>query len=389
MASLILDLVKEKPIEEVKRFMQAKNVSVNWDGNLYIFNYGAAPDFSDPYVCEARGIIIDAAEKKVVCRGYDKFFNFHEEYAAPIDWNTASVQEKVDGSIIKAYFYDGKWRFATNAVINADNCEVPAINANMSRTYKSFGELIRATKNHKDIPFDKMDKGSTYIFELVSPFNHVVVHYKDALLYHTGTRDNTTGMEREEDIGIIKPKRYPLHSMDECIDAVKRLNQAGAMVKQEGFVVVDGNYNRIKVKAPEYLLFHAQANNHVLTKERVLNMIESDDFSHELFLEQFPEFKDIFDWYEKELKRFKEACVCHIKTARTMAQIQGMTPKEIYAEYKDSPYCFVVMSAINRPDLTPDEIVSGIRESKKRKLLREYEPEKTETRSEKNIETEK
>ena len=385
MPNLILDLIKNKPIEEVKQFMNEKAVSVSWNDNLYIFNYGAAPDFSDPYVCEARGIIINVDKKEVVCRGYDKFFNFSEPYAADIDWASARVQEKVDGSIIKAYYYNGEWRFATNAVINADTCQVPQINANIGGIYRTFGELIRAAENYKDIPFDKLDKGSTYIFELTSPYNHVVVHYDKILLFHTGTRDNKTGQERVEDIGIIKPKQYPLRSMDECIEAVKKLNKEGEQVDQEGFVVVDKDYNRIKVKAPEYLLFHSMANNHVLTKERVLDMVESDDFDEKLFLEQFPEFEDVFNWYEYEIDHFRRECKNHIVVTREMARIQKLTPKEIYAIYKDDPYCFVAMSAVNRQDLTAKQIINYVRESKKRALIHDYIPDWREKLSKEEI----
>ena len=372
MASLILDLIKQYPIEIVKEMMNEKAVSVSWDGDLYIFNYGAAPDFSDPYVCEARGIIIDVVRQEVVCRGFDKFFNFSESYAASIDWESAKVQEKVDGSIIKLYWYDGSWRFATNSVINARNSHVSEINANLGGVYHNFDELIRAAENYGSIPFEKLDKNATYIFELVSPYNHVVIHYGKIMLYHTGTRDNRTGQERVEDIGVIRPAEYSFHTLDECISAVKELNRSSRGVEKEGFVVVDKDFHRIKIKAPEYLFFHSKANNHVLTKERVIEMIESDDFDEKLFLEQFPEFADVFSWYESELKRFRAECEAHALAGFRAAQEGSLTAKEVYAKYQDDPYSFVVMNAFNRPEKTMREVMNDIRHSKKMSLLSEY-----------------
>lgn len=44
---------------------------------------------------------------RVVCRPFDKFFNSKEaeHKLEPLDWATARAYEKVDGSLIKCYFY--------------------------------------------------------------------------------------------------------------------------------------------------------------------------------------------------------------------------------------------------------------------------------------------
>lgn len=44
---------------------------------------------------------------RVVCRPFDKFFNSKEagHKKEPVDWTSARVYEKVDGSLIKCYFY--------------------------------------------------------------------------------------------------------------------------------------------------------------------------------------------------------------------------------------------------------------------------------------------
>ena len=57
-------------------------------------------DFNLPIVKECRGIILTDAGR-VVCCPFFKFFNYGESYADSIDWATARVQEKIDGSIMK------------------------------------------------------------------------------------------------------------------------------------------------------------------------------------------------------------------------------------------------------------------------------------------------
>ena len=48
-------------------------------------------------------------------------------------------------------------------------------------------------------------------------------HYFKTSLYHIGTRSNITGIESEEDIGIKKPKSFPLSSLADCLAAAAAL----------------------------------------------------------------------------------------------------------------------------------------------------------------------
>ena len=68
---------------------------------------------------ELGGIIIDCERCEVVCWPFRKFGNHNEGYADTIDWSTARVQEKVDGSIVKLWYDEanGKWQFSTNGCI--------------------------------------------------------------------------------------------------------------------------------------------------------------------------------------------------------------------------------------------------------------------------------
>ena len=173
-------------------------IKVKQEENYAIFNYGFGCDYSNPLVQEARGIIIDTESLQVVCWPFRKFGNYTESYADSIDWNTAKVQEKVDGSIVKLWFDHrlGKWQFSTNGVIRAEKAPLESVRAS------NYLSLIQKAKNFADIPFQTLDRDYTYIFELVSPDNQVVVPYDATMLYHTGTRSNVTGEETDMDIGI-------------------------------------------------------------------------------------------------------------------------------------------------------------------------------------------
>ena len=64
--SLICDLMFTN--DNWKEIIESKGIRINVDNSYVIFNYDSGCDFSDPYVCEARGIIIDAVGCRVVCR---------------------------------------------------------------------------------------------------------------------------------------------------------------------------------------------------------------------------------------------------------------------------------------------------------------------------------
>jgi hypothetical protein len=241
------------------------------EGDYAVFNYNINCDFRDPIVQEARGIILDTVRCEVVCWPFRKFGNYNEGYADEIDWTTARVQEKVDGSIVKLWFDHALsvWQFSTNRTIRAEKAGVeehPAL---------TYATVIKRAENYSKIPFDSLDKNSTYIFELVSPETKVVVDYGATKLYHIGTRSNLTGEEREEELGIEKPKQYSLGSLSETIEAARSLNadMGSSSVDAEGFVVVDAKWNRVKVKALEYVAAHHLSSVATISKKDCVYML--------------------------------------------------------------------------------------------------------------------
>ena len=288
------------PEDFEERLAREHRIKVKREGALAIFNYHIECQFSDPIVQEARGIIIDCERCEVVCWPFRKFGNHNEGYADTIDWSTARVQEKVDGSIIKLW-YDharGDWQFSTNGLIRAELANVD------ERVGLTYHDVILHTENYRDIPFERLDKDSTYIFELVSPETQVVVRYETPLLYHLGTRSNLTGEERLEDIGIRKPASYPLASLAECLDAAAVLNREdedAEDVTKEGFVVVDGDWHRVKVKSPDYLVMHRLRLSRTVSKEDCLSLLLSGSGDVELLCSANPALIPTIKYYDFRL----------------------------------------------------------------------------------------
>ena len=313
--NFVLEAIQNNTWNDVVDMMISKKIKVKTKGDVAIFNYNIDADFNDPIVCQSRGIIIDFIEKKVVCRAFDKFFNYSEPYAATIDWASASVQEKIDGSIVKLYHYKGEWRWATNGMIDASDANIAD-----GLPVKSFFGIIRKCINYQDIIYtlNSLDKNYTYIFELVSPYNKIVVRYNECKLYHIGTRNNLTGQEYDIDIGVEKPKRFPLSTLEQCIIAASVLNKGNEHVETEGFVVVDQFFNRVKIKSPEYVTLHHNVFNHILSVNTIVNLLCNEDFNTESFLIQFPEYREQFNVVQDAIDSFYDECTATMIAARNL-----------------------------------------------------------------------
>lgn len=309
--SLICELIYTN--KNWREILESKKIIIKTEGYYSIFNYDVGCDFSDPYVCEARGIIIDTEMCHVVCRGFDKFFNVQESYASEIDWDSAVVQEKIDGSIIKFW-----WSKRLNQWVVSTNGTIFAKDAPCNNTY-SFYDIVLKAENYKTImetlKFDYEARCYTWIFELVSQYNQIVIKYDNTVLYHIGCRNNTTGWEyliRTKFYPV--PKIYPLKTLDDCLHAVNELNKS-ITVTNEGFVVADKYFNRIKIKSPEYFEVHRLIGNHIYNKEKVIDFVlskqkfEVDEFNNDIF-RLYKKYYDFnIDLFRYGLSEFLDYCL--------------------------------------------------------------------------------
>lgn len=283
--------------ENWKELIQQKPyfITVKEDEKYILLSYSQIDsDFSLELVQECRGIILRKSDLKIVCYPFDKFFNIQEINASFINWNTAKVQQKLDGSIIKIW-YDRLWHISTNGTINAVNAELQ----NSLGQAKNYQDLFLGADNFSYSLFDTLSINKTYIFELTSPYNRIVVPYGNTEIWHIGTRNNDTFEESSEDIGIQKPKEYPLYSATACLMAVQELPYS-----EEGYVVVDGHFNRIKIKSPAYVAAHHLRGEGTLNNKRIVEMIKSN--GQDDFLSIYPEYTDAFQNVIEALNLFLE-----------------------------------------------------------------------------------
>lgn len=150
--------------------------------SLLLFKYDqiASPE-AHPIVIECRGLILDEANNwNIVSHPFHRFFNESTGNAAKIDWRTARVQEKVDGSLMHVYWYGGEWNVASSG--NPDAA------GEVNDFGFTFRDLFWKTWDAQALPLDLLDPDLTYMFELTSPYNRVVVPHKACKLTLIGVR---------------------------------------------------------------------------------------------------------------------------------------------------------------------------------------------------------
>lgn len=278
----VLKYLTTKSITDLTKEFSIKATFHKEHPELVLLKYNQIDSpMGNPIVQECRGIILNTDNWSVVSRPYSKFFNHGEGHAAPIDWNTASVLEKLDGSLTTMYWYKGKWHVSSSGV--------PDGTSEVGDFGMTFAELFwRVFKESKyELP---KDTTKCYVFELMTPFNRIVVRQDFNRLVLTGVRDITTLKEEAPDpkYGFEVVKKFSdLASFDALDGTFKDIDP----VRQEGYVVVDANFNRVKVKHPGYVALHHMAGG--MSKKAMLQLVRANEKTE--FLTYFPEYQGLYD----------------------------------------------------------------------------------------------
>lgn len=277
-------------------------------GELVHFKYNQIESpMAEQVVRECRGIILNESDNwRVVSRAFDKFFNYGEGHAARIDWATASVQEKVDGSLCVVYPYAGRWHVATTGT--------PDGGGPVNSSSVTFADYFWDTLERYGDPFSAMrpdNFSACFMFELMGPENRVVVPHEEPHLVVLGGRSvipvvgkeftahdaanylGRFGRWRQE---LPAVRSFPLQSFED----IERSFSSMSPLQQEGYVVVDSHFNRVKVKHPGYVaLHHAKSG---LTEKAFIEICRRGETSE--VLAAFPEFRPLMERTKEKIDTY-------------------------------------------------------------------------------------
>lgn len=313
------------------------SIKVKRKDGFVIFNYNQlSSDFNIDLVRECRGIIFKEGEWECpVCHAFDKFGNYGEEYVPNLDWSTIKVSEKIDGSIMKLWCYNGCWNLSTNGNIDAKDAPIADIRKEdfAQVFWEGIFQHISHTNDGGKLPaiidwFNLLNPDCTYIFELVSPYNRVVIPYKYTDVYFLGARHNATNYQWGCDEVAAKilhvdmlprPKIYPMQTLADIVKVAEDLPW-----DEEGFVCFDKDFNRCKIKSPKYVLAHFARNNNVITRKHLVDIILKGEMKE--FLIYAADYKDQMEYTRQlmdDFVSFMDACALLARNLRKLERAEA------------------------------------------------------------------
>jgi RNA ligase len=246
----------------------------NGDLSLYCYSKQCVFDRSwNDVTISARGIILDS-HGEIVATPFPKFFNFGEMGQRWPD-EPFKVYEKLDGSLIIAFWHDGEWKTATKASFNSDQAKWA------KAKLKDLGQYL--------VP------GITYLFEAIYKENRIVVNYDFEDLVLLGAYE-ASGAEVPflelswfyKKLGFRCARTVAVSSFTDLMDWAKELP-----ISEEGWVVRFQSGLRLKVKGEEYKRVHNLVSN--LTPLAIWDVLKSGGDINNVRKDLPEEFIDDFD----------------------------------------------------------------------------------------------
>lgn len=269
----------------------------------------------EPVVQECRGLIL-TYDLKVVCRPFDRFFNYGEAGTDAYDFTGYTFHQKLDGSLIKVYYWQGMWRIATRGTAFAESAvgdhgitfEELALKAFGCTSLTEFDDKLRNTL--------QFNASMTYLFELTAPENRIVTPYAEAFATLLAVRESITGKyfptKYVRSFGMFKHNKteegYTIQEIVKKADSLKNL--------EEGFVGYDKDgVPRVKVKSAAYVAVHC-FKSEGLNVKRCCELVLTGE--EEEYLTYFPEDHPIIAPYSEALNNLLEQTESAYKTHRSI-----------------------------------------------------------------------
>lgn len=302
---------------------------------LTIWNYSQKTQYEgkwDEITLQCRGLVTDE-KGNIVARPFRKFFNMEESKHTP----TAEfdVYEKMDGSLIIVFWYDGGWVVASRGSFTSE-------------------QALAATEHIKHFNnMEMLDTNATYMFELIAKWNRIVVDYGDREeLVLLGVNGNDYEYNYDEltavsdALGCDVVKKY---------DGIKDYSTLKGIIKnnQEGFVVRFSNGDRMKIKSEEYLRLHRIMTE--ISTKTIWECLKSGNIVNTILDGVPDEFFDKIKEYEDELflefYRVREIAIDEY--TNIVFQVGVEDRKEFAIQAKGSKYPHLMFAMLDKMDWNP------------------------------------
>lgn len=230
--------------------------------SLVVFDYTTLSPKTEPIVRECRGLVLEIDSWDLVSKSMNAFSykndNVFNDVVDNFDWTTAKAYPKYDGCLVNLYYYKGEWITGTRFSVDG-LCNVAS--AYKSESDISWRDLFIQCLEFVNINFNSfvssLNQNYCYSFELCSIINRNIVIYENKFVKLLAIYDILNDVERDihsealinQNWASIVPYFIKVESIQDVEDLLA-LNQDPT--QNEGLVIVDSNFNRIKVRNPNF-----------------------------------------------------------------------------------------------------------------------------------------
>jgi len=301
-----------------------------------------------------RGLIIDTNTMKVVSFPFTRFSDYNPMGKQTFDFDDCTYWKKLDGSLMTLYWYDGKWNVASKGMPDASG-QIKGLDITMNDYFWKVWKL-------KKYELPKFTD-HCYMFEMERPSEDFLVKVSEPNITLIGVRNLKTFKE----VSIERAKRELCISW-ECAtgkkstlnDILLELNEVDP-IKMEGYVACDSNFNRLKIKSPQYDNINLLRTSKFISNEEYIkrkSQIDKDNFRRMCEIVRTNSHKSFLS-----LDKYKEHTVLHstIKTAYKRLQqkldtlieyTKTLTGKELGLKMKDNQNLSGIVFAYQKGAIT-------------------------------------
>jgi len=289
--------------EGVKMALEGEGCVVKDEGNLYSVYYrrnSENPNVLTGFQRSCNGVIFEKESNKIVCISYDKFLKLNTDLNEHFkgDFENLVLENSVEGTLIRVFYYEGKFRVATKKCIDAYKSQWG--------TKKSFGELFNEAVQSTEFKNFQFKNNNVYFFNLLHPENSVVFprgKVRLDLLEVFRIEDNKVYLEHSE--FKANYRHTGISSYNELIEYMN--SQTVENMGHQGLVVYNKNASYIKqrIQFPLYTKSREVFGNEPSLFLKFLGMRDNKEKMVE-YIKYFPSSKNIFLEYENELIKFVE-----------------------------------------------------------------------------------
>lgn len=233
------------------------------------------------------GMIVDMTTLKPISRAFNKMWEItgkhteeeiHQLIASHefFKTETITIEEAIDGTLVRIFYQDGMWKKATKNSMDAYNA--------YWNNSKSFGEMFDECAICLD--YSTLNRKYCYSFVIQHSENRIIVPYQQNTLIHLLTRDMETMEEINVDIGICKPRVFHFNTIHDIFNSL--VNTAWSF---QGYVLINAEKDRLKIENPNYTYVKELKGNNTNIRMRILQLLHNRQ-KYE-FLKYFPEHQEL------------------------------------------------------------------------------------------------